>query len=210
MANGQAIAADGPLLTADGIPLKQSLEKSLRQAKFRAVLLVLPPLLFLVFLQGVILSVNHPLLFSVVPELVTRNHSQRVIGINSALSEASALVAPILALMLIKVFGYWTTFVAHALGRLVFLLTILVCTPLNTGVRDSREEISYTNAKNVLFALLKDKSVIIIFITVFSLSLLARPVFNLIPAVVSNAVGSELSTFAVLTSRCHAGQGPCR
>ena len=41
---------DGPLLTADGVPLKESLQKSLRQAKLRAVLLVAPPLLFLVFL----------------------------------------------------------------------------------------------------------------------------------------------------------------
>ena len=41
---------DGPLLTADGVPLKESLQKSLRRARLRAVLLVAPPLLFLVFL----------------------------------------------------------------------------------------------------------------------------------------------------------------
>lgn len=41
---------DGPLLTADGVPLKESLQKSLRQARLRAALLVAPPLLFLVFL----------------------------------------------------------------------------------------------------------------------------------------------------------------
>jgi putative spermidine/putrescine transport system permease protein len=40
---------EGPLLTADGVPLKESLQKSLRQARLRAVLLVAPPLLFLVF-----------------------------------------------------------------------------------------------------------------------------------------------------------------
>ncbi len=42
--------AEGPLLTADGIPLKVSLQKSLRQAKLRAVMLVAPPLAFLIFL----------------------------------------------------------------------------------------------------------------------------------------------------------------
>ena len=42
--------ADGPLLTADGVPLKASLERSLRRNKMRAMLLVAPPLLFLVFL----------------------------------------------------------------------------------------------------------------------------------------------------------------
>ena len=42
--------ADGPLLTADGIPLKVSLQKSLRQAKLRAIMLVAPPLAFLIFL----------------------------------------------------------------------------------------------------------------------------------------------------------------
>ena len=41
---------DGPLLTADGVPLKESLQKSLKQARLRAILLVAPPLLFLVFL----------------------------------------------------------------------------------------------------------------------------------------------------------------
>jgi putative spermidine/putrescine transport system permease protein len=41
---------DGPLLTADGVPLKASLEKSLRRSKVRALLLVAPPLLFLIFL----------------------------------------------------------------------------------------------------------------------------------------------------------------
>ncbi|MGD2171874.1 MAG: ABC transporter permease [Gammaproteobacteria bacterium] len=41
---------EGPLLTADGVPLKESLQKSLRRAKLRAVLLVAPPLLFLIFL----------------------------------------------------------------------------------------------------------------------------------------------------------------
>ena len=41
---------EGPLLTADGVPLKESLQKSLRQARLRAILLVAPPLLFLIFL----------------------------------------------------------------------------------------------------------------------------------------------------------------
>lgn len=41
---------DGPLITADGIPLKESLQKSLRRSKLRAIFLVAPPLLFLVFL----------------------------------------------------------------------------------------------------------------------------------------------------------------
>ncbi|NCF35553.1 MAG: ABC transporter permease subunit [Gammaproteobacteria bacterium] len=40
----------GPLITADGIPLKESLQKSLRRSKIRAALLVAPPLLFLIFL----------------------------------------------------------------------------------------------------------------------------------------------------------------
>ena len=41
---------DGPLLTADGVPLKDSLQRSLRRSRFRALMLVLPPLLFLIFL----------------------------------------------------------------------------------------------------------------------------------------------------------------
>ena len=39
-----------PLLTADGIPLKVSLQRSMRRSKLRAIGLVLPPLLFLLSL----------------------------------------------------------------------------------------------------------------------------------------------------------------
>ena len=40
----------GPLITADGTPLKESLQRSLRRSKMRAALLVAPPLVFLIFL----------------------------------------------------------------------------------------------------------------------------------------------------------------
>ena len=43
-------AASQPLLTADGIPLKVSLQRSMRRNKLRAIGLVLPPLLFLLLL----------------------------------------------------------------------------------------------------------------------------------------------------------------
>ncbi len=41
---------NAPLLTADGTPLKVSLQRSLRRSKLRAIGLVLPPLLFLLAL----------------------------------------------------------------------------------------------------------------------------------------------------------------
>ena len=39
-----------PLLTADGTPLKTSLQRSMRRSKIRAAMLVLPPLVFLLAL----------------------------------------------------------------------------------------------------------------------------------------------------------------
>ena len=39
-----------PLLTADGTPLKTSLQRSMRRSKLRAAMLVLPPLAFLLAL----------------------------------------------------------------------------------------------------------------------------------------------------------------
>ena len=42
--------ASGPLLTADGTPLKVSLGRSLRRSKLRGILLVLPALLFLIII----------------------------------------------------------------------------------------------------------------------------------------------------------------
>ena len=50
MASNPPITDQGPLLTADGTPLKVSLQRSLRQNRNRAMLLVAPPLLFLVLL----------------------------------------------------------------------------------------------------------------------------------------------------------------
>ena len=49
MAASNATSAQ-PLLTADGTPLKTSLQRSMRRSKLRATALVLPPLLFLVSL----------------------------------------------------------------------------------------------------------------------------------------------------------------
>ena len=66
----QAASADGLLLTADGTPLKVSLQKSLRQSRRRAILLVLPPLLFLVFLF--ILPIGNMLTRSVDDKLVNQ------------------------------------------------------------------------------------------------------------------------------------------
>jgi putative spermidine/putrescine transport system permease protein len=65
---------DGPLLTADGVPLKASLEKSLRRSKIRALLLVAPPLLFLIFLFVIPIgnmltrSIDDKLINNVLPE----------------------------------------------------------------------------------------------------------------------------------------------
>ena len=50
MSSNAPAIPEGPLLTADGIPLKVSLQRSLRQSRLRAIMLVLPPLLFLVLL----------------------------------------------------------------------------------------------------------------------------------------------------------------
>ena len=70
MANSEAVATPGVLLTADGIPLKVSLQKSLRRNKLRAMLLVLPPLLFLVFLF--VLPIGNMLLRSIDDSLVNQ------------------------------------------------------------------------------------------------------------------------------------------
>ncbi|MCG8423860.1 MAG: ABC transporter permease, partial [Proteobacteria bacterium] len=59
---------EGPLLTADGTPLKVSLQKSLRQSRNRAMMLVGPPLLFLVILFGI--PIGDMLLKSVDDKLV--------------------------------------------------------------------------------------------------------------------------------------------
>ena len=50
MSDNSTINSQGPLLTNDGVPLKESLKKSLRRSKIRSFLLILVPLLFLLAL----------------------------------------------------------------------------------------------------------------------------------------------------------------
>jgi putative spermidine/putrescine transport system permease protein len=50
MSNTSTINSQGPLLTNDGVPLKESLRKSLRRTKIRSFLLILVPLLFVLLL----------------------------------------------------------------------------------------------------------------------------------------------------------------
>ena len=50
MGNTSTIDSKGQLLTNDGVPLKQSLRKSLRRTKIRSFLLILVPLLFVLIL----------------------------------------------------------------------------------------------------------------------------------------------------------------
>ena len=50
MGDSATINAKGQLLTNDGVPLKESLRKSLRRTKTRSFLLLLAPLLFLLLM----------------------------------------------------------------------------------------------------------------------------------------------------------------
>ena len=50
MGDSATINAKGQLLTNDGVPLKESLRKSLRRTKTRSFLLLLAPLLFLLIM----------------------------------------------------------------------------------------------------------------------------------------------------------------
>jgi putative spermidine/putrescine transport system permease protein len=58
MSNTSTINSQGELLTNDGVPLKESLRKSLRRTKIRSFLLILVPLVFvlLLFVSGRIIS----------------------------------------------------------------------------------------------------------------------------------------------------------
>ena len=66
----QAELPGGPILTVDGTPLKESLQKSLRRSKLRAIGLVGGPLLFLVFLF--IIPIGNMLTRSLDDSLVNR------------------------------------------------------------------------------------------------------------------------------------------
>jgi len=70
MTTAQAAIPDGPILTTDGIPLKDALQVSLRRSKLRAMTLVAGPLLFLVFLF--IIPIGNMLVRSVDDSLVNK------------------------------------------------------------------------------------------------------------------------------------------
>lgn len=66
----QIATPEGPILTADGIPLKVSLEKSLRQSRMRAMLLVSGPLFFLLLLF--VFPIGNMLMRSIDDSLINR------------------------------------------------------------------------------------------------------------------------------------------
>jgi len=68
MASNAPVIEEGPLLTADGTPLKVSLQRSQRQNRNRAIMLVAPPLLFLVFVF--VIPIGDMLLKSVDDKLI--------------------------------------------------------------------------------------------------------------------------------------------
>ena len=70
MASTAPTIQEGPLLTADGIPLKVSLQKSLRQSRNKAIMLVAPPLLFLVIVF--VIPIGDMLLRSVDDKLINQ------------------------------------------------------------------------------------------------------------------------------------------
>jgi putative spermidine/putrescine transport system permease protein len=70
MTTAQAAAPDGPILTADGTPLKAGLQKSLRRSKLRAMGLVAGPGLFLLILF--IIPIGNMLTRSIDDSLVNR------------------------------------------------------------------------------------------------------------------------------------------
>ncbi len=70
--------SDGPMLSADGIPLKKSLQIALRRQKLRALALIAPLLLF------VLISFIAPIaemLFRSVETISFTDHSGHVIGL---------------------------------------------------------------------------------------------------------------------------------
>ena len=70
MTTAQAATPEGPILTADGTPLKEGLQKSLRRSKLRAMGLVAGPLLFLLILF--IIPIGNMLTRSVDDSLVNK------------------------------------------------------------------------------------------------------------------------------------------
>ena len=70
MTTAESVTPGTAILTADGIPLKESLQISLRRSKRRAMLLVAGPLLFLLLLF--IIPIGDMLLRSIDDTLINR------------------------------------------------------------------------------------------------------------------------------------------
>ncbi|WP_316014939.1 ABC transporter permease [Roseobacter sp. HKCCA0434] len=74
-----AAEADGPVLAADGTPLKRSLSRALRRQKIRAFLLVAPLLLFI--LVTFIIPIGNMLLRSIDNDIVSNTIPQTVVAL---------------------------------------------------------------------------------------------------------------------------------
>src|SRR5215218_8124406 len=137
-------------------------------------------LLFLVFTYGTIMSFIFPARTAMVPSLVERDDLANAVALNAATQNATRVVGPSLAGVLIAVTGVWETFAIPALLQ-VFALTSTSKLPSNVPTRSSHESMGWRSLTVGLRIVFGHPVLSALIVIALAPTVLVMPYINLMP-----------------------------
>ncbi|HKG24114.1 MAG TPA: MFS transporter [Thermomicrobiales bacterium] len=137
-------------------------------------------LLLLVFAYGTIMSFIFPTRTAMVPSLVERDDLANAVALNAATQNATRVVGPSLAGVLIAVTGVWETFAIAALLQ-VFALTSTSKLPSNVPTRSSHESMGWRSLTVGLRIVFGHPVLSALIVIALAPTVLVMPYINLMP-----------------------------
>ena len=163
-------------------------------------------LLFLVlFSQGVFSSANQPARLALYPSLVGRQNLQAAVAINSLVFNAARFVGPVIAGLLIVRLGIGPAFACAAFFFAIFLVASLWIAERHAEPRvPSGKPLTTDAAEGIRYAV-RHPGIGPLLLILVAMSLLARPVAPLLPAVADGIHGQGADGLAWMTAVMGAG-----
>jgi MFS family permease len=161
-------------------------------------------ILLLAFLYGVVMSFVFPTRNAIVPDLVDRAHLANAVALNAAGQNATRVVGPSLAGLLIALIGISGTFaIAAAMQILALYWTAQL--PANAPATSSRSSTLWTSLMVGLRVVGKDPFLIGLILLASSTTVLVMPYINLMPVFARDVMGLGSSGLGVLMASSGLG-----
>lgn len=154
----------------------------------------------LTLVAGVVVAVNQPARLSLVPSLVRPRDLAAAVAISSVIFNLARFVGPAIAGVIITTLGVAPAFAFNAVTYLVFIVALAsLRTARRTGGPRSADGMTAEIVEGVRYAATHAAIAPLLALTV-ALSILARPVFELLPGFADAVFGRGAGGLAVLTS----------